>query len=62
MSKLNRRKFITMATGAGIATGLWGPLLKKALAVEAHNATRSIRDVKHIVILMQETRSFDHYF
>jgi len=62
MSKLNRRKFITMTAGAGIATGLWGPLLKKALAVEAHNATRSIRDVQHIVILMQENRSFDHYF
>ena len=32
MNKLNRRKFITMTTGAGIATGLRGPLLKKALA------------------------------
>jgi phospholipase C len=62
MSKLNRRKFITMTTGAGIATSLWGPLLKKALAIEAHNATRSIRDVQHIVILMQENRSFNHYF
>ncbi len=62
MTKLDRRKFITMATKAGIATALWGPMLKKALAVEAHNATRSINDVKHIVILMQENRSFDHYF
>lgn len=62
MAKLNRRKFITMTTGAGIATALWGPLLKKALAVQAYNATRSINDVKHIVILMQENRSFDHYF
>ncbi|QEC53066.1 phospholipase C [Anseongella ginsenosidimutans] len=62
MTKLNRRKFITMTTGAGIATALWGPLLQKALAVQAHNASRSINDVKHIVILMQENRSFDHYF
>ncbi len=62
MSKLNRRKFISMTTGAGIATALWGPLLEKALAVEAHNASRSIKDVEHIVILMQENRSFDHYF
>jgi len=30
--------------------------------VEAYNATRSIKDVQHIVILMQENRSFDHYF
>ncbi|MGO4611418.1 alkaline phosphatase family protein, partial [Variovorax sp. 2RAF20] len=25
-------------------------------------ATRSIRDVEHVVILMQENRSFDNYF
>ncbi len=62
MSKLNRRKFISMSAGAGIATALWGPLLERALAVEAHNASRSIKDVEHIVILMQENRSFDHYF
>jgi phospholipase C len=51
-----------MSAGAGIATALWGPLLERALAVEAHNASRSIKDVEHIVILMQENRSFDHYF
>ncbi len=62
MAKLNRRKFITMSAGAGLATAVWTPLLQKALAVQAHNATRSIEDVKHIVILMQENRSFDHYF
>lgn len=62
MSKLNRRKFIQMSATAGIATALWEPLLQKAIAVDAHNATRSIKDVEHIVILMQENRSFDHYF
>lgn len=62
MSALHRRKFIKMSAGAGLATAIWTPLLQKALAVEAHNATRSINDVKHIVILMQENRSFDHYF
>src|SRR5690554_2665922 len=62
MTKLNRRKFIALTTGAGVATALWGPMLKKALAVQAHNVTRSINDVQHIVILMQENRSFDHYF
>lgn len=51
-----------MTTSAGVATALWGPLLQKALAVPAHNQTRSINDVKHIVVLMQENRSFDHYF
>ncbi len=63
MSKtLSRRKFITLSAGAGIATAVWTPLLQKAMAVKANNVTRSIRDVEHIVILMQENRSFDHYF
>ena len=62
MTKLHRRKFIKMAAGTGIGTALWAPLLSKALAVEANNVKRSIRDVEHIVILMQENRSFDHYF
>ncbi|WP_152267106.1 phosphocholine-specific phospholipase C [Agriterribacter humi] len=62
MSNLNRRKFIKMSAGATAATAIWSTWLQKALAVEAYNASRSIRDVKHIVILMQENRSFDHYF
>ena len=62
MSKLTRRNFIKVSATAGLAASIWEPLLQKALAVEAHNATRSIQDVEHIVILMQENRSFDHYF
>lgn len=62
MSKVNRRKFIGMTAKAGVGAALWTPLLQKALSVPAHNLTRSINDVKHIVILMQENRSFDHYF
>lgn len=62
MAKINRRKFIKLSAGAGVAAAAWSGLLRQALAVEANNATRSIKDVKHIVILMQENRSFDHYF
>ncbi|MES3017766.1 MAG: phospholipase C, phosphocholine-specific [Bacteroidota bacterium] len=62
MPDVNRRKFIKLSAGATAATAIWSSWLKDALAVEAHNATRSIRDVEHIVILMQENRSFDHYF
>lgn len=62
MAELNRRKFIKLSSGAGLAAAVWPSLIQKALAVEAHNATRSIKDVEHIVILMQENRSFDHYF
>jgi phospholipase C len=36
--------------------------IARALAIPAHRATRSLRDVEHIVILTQENRSFDHYF
>ncbi|SKB31413.1 phosphocholine-specific phospholipase C [Daejeonella lutea] len=62
MSKVNRRKFIKLSAGATAAASVWSSWLQEALAVEANNATRSIRDVEHIVILMQENRSFDHYF
>ena len=65
MTELNRRKFIKIsagAAGAGAALTMLPGLIQKALAVEANNRTKSIRDVEHIVILMQENRSFDHYF
>ncbi len=38
------------------------PSIARAAAIPAHRATRSIRDVEHVVVLMQENRSFDHYF
>jgi phospholipase C len=38
------------------------PSIARAAAIPANRRTRSIRDVEHIVILMQENRSFDHYF
>ncbi|CAG5006262.1 Non-hemolytic phospholipase C [Dyadobacter sp. CECT 9275] len=62
MTELDRRKFIKIAAGAGAALNFLPALIQKALAVEAHNSSKSIQDVKHIVILMQENRSFDHYF
>ncbi|MGV3762871.1 phosphocholine-specific phospholipase C [Parapedobacter sp.] len=62
MGKLHRREFIKLSAAAGLTAAVWEPLLQRALAVEAHNTTRSINDVEHIVILMQENRSFDHYF
>jgi phospholipase C len=36
--------------------------IRKAMALPANNATGSIMDVEHVVIHMQENRSFDHYF
>ena len=36
--------------------------IARALAIPANRATRSLEDVEHIVFLMQENRSFDHYY
>ncbi len=36
--------------------------IRNALAIPANNRTGSVRDIEHIVVLMQENRSFDHYF
>ncbi|MEJ0064655.1 MAG: phospholipase C, phosphocholine-specific [Caulobacteraceae bacterium] len=61
MTAKGRREFLKLA--AGSALGAAGSrAIAKALAVPAHRATRSIRDVEHVVILMQENRAFDHYF
>jgi Phosphoesterase family len=38
------------------------PAIQRALAMAAYRRASWIRDVEHIVILMQENRSFDHYF
>ncbi len=62
MKNLNRRKFLKAAAKAGAAGALWPALIQKAMAVEASYKTGTIKDVQHIVILMQENRSFDHYF
>jgi phospholipase C len=36
--------------------------IARAMAIPANRATQSLEDVEHIVVLMQENRSFDHYF
>ncbi|QBR40499.1 phospholipase C, phosphocholine-specific [Kerstersia gyiorum] len=60
-----KRQFLMQAMyGAGGAAGLglFPPSIRKALAIPANNRTGTIKDVEHVVILMQENRSFDHYF
>ena len=57
----DRRKFVKML-GAGALAAAFPESIKRALAIPAHNRTGTIEDVEHIVILMQENRSFDHYF
>jgi phospholipase C len=61
----SRRKFLTgtATTGAAaLALSAFPPSIRRALAIPANNKTGTIKDVEHVVILMQENRSFDHYF
>jgi phospholipase C len=60
---ISRRNFLRFAAGAGAtATSMFPDLIRQALAVPANNATGTLADVEHVVIFMQENRSFDHYF
>jgi phospholipase C len=60
----NRRDFLRLAMLTAGATGFstLPPVIRKALAIPARRDKGTLEDVKHIVILMQENRSFDHYF
>ena len=59
MTDSDRRLFL-QRTAAGVA--LWPSVIQSALAVPAAQRSGTIKDVEHVVILMQENRSFDHYF
>jgi phospholipase C len=58
---VNRRRFLQIAGGAAAATALSSSVARAASIAPAVN-TGTIQDVEHIVILMQENRSFDHYY
>ncbi len=63
--KMHRRKFLKLtagAIGATSALSLVPSTIARALSIPANNATGTIMDVEHVVIFMQENRSFDHYF
>ena len=61
MQPLDRRSFLRFLSSSAL-TATFAKSIEKAVAVPAHSRTRSIEDVEHIVFLMQENRSFDHYF
>ncbi|MDX3451549.1 phospholipase C, phosphocholine-specific [Streptomyces sp. ME02-8801-2C] len=61
MSEVNRRRFLQLA-GATTAFTALSSSIERAAALPAHHRTGTIEDVEHIVVLMQENRSFDHYF
>ena len=61
MPELNRRRFLQLAGGTA-ALAAMSSSIEQAAAIPAHRRLGDIRDVEHIVVLMQENRSFDHYF
>jgi len=60
---MTRRRLLTTAAVAGAAStfSLLPPNIRRLLA-RAAPPPGSLPDVKHVVLLMQENRSFDHYF
>ncbi len=63
-SLLTRRRLLKVAGGVALAAAaesLLPPNVRRALA-QSSSRRGSLRDIKHIVLLMQENRSFDHYF
>jgi phospholipase C len=58
---LTRREALRRAgAGVGAATVMSNSLIAKALAAAPSCGT--LGDIEHVVILIQENRSFDHYF
>jgi phospholipase C len=47
---------------AAAGSSMFPAVIRDALAVQANNVTGTLADVEHVVIFMQENRSFDHYF
>ncbi|MEV0116741.1 phosphocholine-specific phospholipase C [Streptomyces sp. NPDC050844] len=61
MPEINRRRFMQFAGGTAAFATL-SQSIARAAALPAQRRSGSIEDVEHIVVLMQENRSFDHYF
>lgn len=60
---MSRRAFLAKAAGAGAAAVLtdWAaPVIEKAYG--AGPCSGHLTDIEHIVLCLQENRSFDHYF
>jgi len=55
------RRTVLRGLGAAAVSAAFPESIRRALAIEPNIVSGTIRDVKHIVILMQENRSFDHY-
>src|ERR1700689_3677320 len=60
----SRRRLLTGAAvlgGAAAASVALPPNLRKAVAATAPKSV-NLKEIKHVVLAMQENRSFDHYY
>lgn len=64
MEGVTRRRFLgTAAATVGAAgLGLLPTSMRKAIAAAPSAGLSDLRQIEHVLILMQENRSFDHYF
>ena len=62
MTSHSRRRFLALSAGATLAAGGLPASIARAAAIPAARRSGTIEDVEHIVVFMQENRSFDHYF
>ena len=67
--EVSRRQLLASASGAALASFALPPNLRKMLSRAPPSLVSSQRgggkplsEIKHVVVLMQENRSFDHYF
>lgn len=61
MPTLSRRDFLARLAALS-AAGVMPASIARALMLPASTRSGTLRDVEHFVIVMQENRSFDHYF
>ncbi len=57
---IDRRSFLQLLSSSAL-TAAFPASIARALSIPAHHRTGTIADVEHIVFMMQENRSFDHY-
>ena len=65
MSELSRREFLGTAAAAAVTASLSGAVAGPGAAEAAPRKPEchgDLRDIQHVVVVMQENRSVDHYF
>ncbi|MEU8522807.1 phosphocholine-specific phospholipase C [Streptomyces sp. NPDC048577] len=62
MTPISRRGFVGIGAGLVAGAALPSGAATAAPSAAARAAVGDLTDVRHVVILMQENRSFDHYF